>query len=162
MCVESGGSQAWLDFPPSELPEAQQTAILDYSLPVAECFGFFHTVSGEEYGSVLIAVLSQKRPQIATGLRIEARSGLIQHHELWSAQSGDTHQHPPPQTAGEVLNGDITMLGKPQLIYNFVGAAAGSLWRLASQFAENSEGLVYGKVPAENLLVTLYSQSLRP
>lgn len=41
------------------------------------------------------------------------------------------------------------MLGKHQLIYNFVGAAAGSLWRLASQFAENSEGLVYGKVPKE-------------
>lgn len=85
-----------MDFPPSELPEAQQTAILDYSLPVAERFGFFHKASGEEYSSVLVAVSSQKRPQIAKGLRIEARSGLVQHHELWSAHSGDTHQHPPP------------------------------------------------------------------
>ena len=84
--------------------QGDDLALVDDGDAVAEPLGLVHVVGGEKDGSAAVLQVPDDLPELAAGLGVEARGGLVEEEELGISDQRDGDGEPLLLAAGKLLD----------------------------------------------------------
>ena len=89
-------------------------AVVDDHHVVGQRLGLLHEVGGEQHGHAVAAQRVDQLPHQAPGLRVEARGGLVEEHQLGAPDDGAGQREPLLLAAGQPLVRGARAAGEPE------------------------------------------------
>src|SRR5919112_3434823 len=120
---------------------------------VAEAGGLLHVVGGENERLALVRERPEPVPDEMPRLRVEARSGLVEHHYLRVVDEGPRDEEPALHPAGELLDPGVYLVGELHEVEERVGPLQNQLPRKVIVPAVDEQVLAHLQLVVEVVLL---------